>query len=97
MGTKEGISCWAWHPRRRPPRPSRDYKTWKAHAAALLERQGISPGVAGERDWRHLYINDATPERAVEQVNIAIAMVCPDLNHRFKSLSCPVFVTANSL
>jgi hypothetical protein len=36
-----------------------NYKTWKAHAAALLERQRISPGVVRERDWRHLYINEA--------------------------------------
>jgi hypothetical protein len=48
-----------------------DYRSWKAHAAALLERQGISAGVARERDWRQLYINGATPEKAVEHVQVA--------------------------
>jgi hypothetical protein len=45
-----------------------DYCAWKAHAAALLERQGIAPGVMRERDWCQLYIRGATPEQAVEQV-----------------------------
>jgi hypothetical protein len=41
-----------------------DYRAWKAHAAALLERQGISAGVMRERYLWQLFISGATPERA---------------------------------
>jgi hypothetical protein len=44
-----------------------DYRTWKARAAALLERQGLPPGVMRERDWRQLYIGGKAPEDAVRQ------------------------------
>jgi hypothetical protein len=44
-----------------------DYRLWKARAAALLERQSIVADVMRERDWRQLYINGATVERAAEQ------------------------------
>jgi hypothetical protein len=56
----------------KPPAPSEpaDYRRWKAHAAALLERQGLLAGVIRERDWRQLYIGGATPEQAVEQVQV---------------------------
>jgi hypothetical protein len=47
-----------------------DYRAWKARAAAMLERQGISVGVMRERDWRQLFIKGATPEQAVEQVQV---------------------------
>jgi hypothetical protein len=59
----------------RPSRADRaagqtDYKTWKARAAALLERQGISLGVMRERDWRQLFITGVTPEQAVERTQV---------------------------
>jgi hypothetical protein len=44
-----------------------DYRAWKAHAAALLERQGILPGVMREKDWRQLYIRGKAPEDAARQ------------------------------
>jgi hypothetical protein len=54
---------------RKPPAPSElaDYRRWKNRAAALLERQGLSPAVMLERDWRHLYIRGVTPEEAAHQ------------------------------
>jgi hypothetical protein len=36
-------------------------------AAALLERQGLSPGIMSGRGWRQLYIQGAPPEDAVQQ------------------------------
>jgi hypothetical protein len=53
----------------KPPAPSEsaDYRSWKARASALLERQGILSGVMRERQWRQLYIGDKTPELAAEQ------------------------------
>jgi hypothetical protein len=44
-----------------------DYRTWKAHAAALLERQGLLPGIIRERDWRQIYIRGKSPEDATRQ------------------------------
>jgi hypothetical protein len=41
-----------------------DYKTWKAQAAAMLERQGVKPGIIPERLWRKLYIRGMTPQKA---------------------------------
>jgi hypothetical protein len=32
-----------------------DYRAWKAHAGAMLERQGISAGAIPEKVWRGLY------------------------------------------
>jgi hypothetical protein len=58
---------------RKPPAPSApaDYRAWKAHAAALLERQGLPPGVMRERDWRQLYIRGRSPEDAAGQAETA--------------------------
>jgi hypothetical protein len=48
-----------------------DYRAWKTHASALLERQGISAGAIPEKAWRGLYINrQATPEEAVEEPRV---------------------------
>jgi hypothetical protein len=44
-----------------------DYRNWKSRAAALLERQGLSPGIMRERDWRQVYIRGKTPEDAAQQ------------------------------
>jgi hypothetical protein len=46
----------------KPPAPSEpaDYRRWKTHAAALLDRQGISPGMMRERDCRQLFIKAPT-------------------------------------
>jgi hypothetical protein len=55
---------------RKPPAPSEPtetYRRWKSRAAALLERQGLSPGIMRERDWRQLYIQGAPPEDAASQ------------------------------
>jgi hypothetical protein len=53
----------------KPPAPSEpaDYRQWKSHAAALLERQGIFSDVLRERQWRQLFTRGVTPERAVER------------------------------
>jgi hypothetical protein len=53
----------------KPPAPSEpaDYRRWKSRAAALLERQGLPPGVMRERDLRQLYVRVKTPEDAVRQ------------------------------
>jgi hypothetical protein len=48
-----------------------DYQAWKAHAAALLERQRLSRGVMREHDWRRLYIRGKTPEDAARQAEMA--------------------------
>jgi hypothetical protein len=52
--------------RPKPPAPSKpaDCRRWKSRAAAVLERQGISPGVARERDLRKMSIGGAPPEQA---------------------------------
>jgi hypothetical protein len=57
----------------KPPAPSEpaDYRRWKSHAAALLERQGILPGVMRERDWRQLYIRGKTAEDAAREAEAA--------------------------
>ena len=47
-----------------PAKPTTTYAEWKARCAALLEGQGISPGVMPERDWRQLFITGAMPEQA---------------------------------
>jgi hypothetical protein len=47
-----------------------DYKSWKAHAAALFGRQRILSGVMRERQWRQLYIHGLTPEQAVERAQV---------------------------
>jgi hypothetical protein len=52
----------------KPPAPSEPaYRRWKAHAAALLERQGLSLGVMLERDWRQMYMRGVTPEDAADR------------------------------
>jgi hypothetical protein len=51
----------------RAPSEPADYRRWKTHAAALLERRGISLGVMLESDWRQLYIRGVTPEDAADQ------------------------------
>jgi hypothetical protein len=38
-----------------PAKPTTTYAEWKARCAVLLKRQGISPGVMRERDWRQLF------------------------------------------
>jgi hypothetical protein len=48
-----------------------DYRSWRARAAALLERQGLSPGVMREREWSNLYIRGKTPEEAMRQAETA--------------------------
>jgi hypothetical protein len=53
-----------------PAKPTTTYAEWKARCAALLEGQGISPGVMPERDWRQLFITGATPEQPAEQVRV---------------------------
>jgi hypothetical protein len=58
---------------RKPPAPSEaaDFRRWKVRAAAMLKRHGIPSGPwARERDLRQLYIRGATPEKAVEQVQV---------------------------
>jgi hypothetical protein len=47
-----------------------DYRAWKAHAAALLERQGISAGVMCEKEWRKLFIKGARPEDAARHAEM---------------------------
>jgi hypothetical protein len=49
------------------PSSQRVSRRWKTRAAALFERERLSRWVMWERDWRQLYIEGATPERAVEQ------------------------------
>jgi hypothetical protein len=52
----------------KPPAPSEPaYRRWKARAAALLERQGLSLGVMLERDWRQMYMRGVTPEDAADR------------------------------
>jgi hypothetical protein len=41
------------------------YAEWRAHAAALLVRQGISAGFMREKEWRRLFIQGSPPEDAV--------------------------------
>jgi hypothetical protein len=43
-----------------PVEPKLTYAEWRARCAALLERQGLSPDVMRERDWRKMYIGGAT-------------------------------------
>jgi hypothetical protein len=40
------------------------YAEWRAHAAALLVRQGISAGFMREKEWRRLFIRSSPPEDA---------------------------------
>jgi hypothetical protein len=46
-----------------------DYRTWKAHAAALLKQQhDLSAGAIPERIWRTFYVvQRVTPEQAAEE------------------------------
>jgi hypothetical protein len=44
-------------PTKRSGQPANPSSTpWKARAAALLERQGLSAGIMREKGWRQLYI-----------------------------------------
>jgi hypothetical protein len=47
-----------------------DYRSWRAHSAALLERMGISAGVMRERDWRQLFIRGKMPEDAAREAEM---------------------------
>jgi hypothetical protein len=56
-------------PKQMAPSEPASYRRWKAHAAALLLRLGIPAGPwSRDHDLRQMYINGATPEQAVEQV-----------------------------
>jgi hypothetical protein len=49
-----------------------DYVTWKASAAAALEREHkINAGAIPPRVWRHLYVLNLSPEKAAEQTAVS--------------------------
>jgi hypothetical protein len=64
-----------------PAAPQSSYAEWRKRAAALLERQGISP-VTRERDWRNLFISGATPERAPELAAVEARNVRPPFGRK---------------
>jgi hypothetical protein len=70
---------------RKPPAPSEpagDFRRWKVRATAMLKRHGIPSGPwARERDLRQLYIRGATPEKAVEQVQVLYNNTRPAFEH----------------
>jgi hypothetical protein len=47
-----------------------DYRAWKTHATALLERQSIWTGIMRERDWRQCFIRGETPEETAEWARV---------------------------
>jgi hypothetical protein len=53
------------------PASTEDYRTWKAHCAALLERQSLLPSVMRELDWRRLYMRGVPAEDAADRAQIA--------------------------
>jgi hypothetical protein len=52
----------------RRPATQADYRSWRPHATALLERQGLSLGIMRERDLRRLYTRGKSPEDAGREV-----------------------------
>lgn len=60
-----------------PTAPQGSYAQWREHAAAVLERRGISPGVMREREWRRLFIAGVTPEEAAARAETGRLMPVP--------------------
>jgi hypothetical protein len=73
------------------PKPSRatqsagqvDYATWKASAAAALEREHNSnPDAIPPRLWRHFYIQNLSPEQAAEQASVTAYNIRPAFSRK---------------
>jgi hypothetical protein len=65
--------------KRTPAEPTPTYAEWKAHAAALIERQGISAGFMREKEWRKLFIQGSPPEDVVRHGLLVVLLVTQQL------------------